>query len=64
MCRPDVRSDVAVGSRPAALAGLTGGLVGATCCIGSAVGVATGAGAGSTLTAMGRLVVATLVERL
>ncbi len=41
-------------SRPAAFAGLAGGLLGATCCIGPAVGVATGASAGSFLLAMGR----------
>lgn len=38
--------------RPAALAGVLGGLIGATCCIGPAVGVAIGAGGGSTLLAM------------
>lgn len=41
-------------SRPAVLAGVGGGLVGATCCIGPAVGIASGAGAGSFLIAMGR----------
>jgi len=41
-------------SRPAVLAGVGGGLVGATCCIGPAVGFASGAGAGSFLLAMGR----------
>jgi hypothetical protein len=40
-------------SRPAVLAGVGGGLVGATCCIGPAVGIASGAGAGSFLLAMG-----------
>jgi hypothetical protein len=40
-------------SRPAALAGLLGGLIGATCCVGPALGVATGAGAGSFLLALG-----------
>lgn len=40
--------------RPAVLAGITGGVVGATCCVGPAVGIATGAGAGSFLLAMGR----------
>jgi hypothetical protein len=39
--------------RPAALAGVLGGLIGATCCIGPAVGVALGAGSGSALLAMG-----------
>jgi hypothetical protein len=39
-------------SRPAVLAGVLGGLVGATCCIGPAVGVAIGAGSGSLLLAM------------
>lgn len=39
-------------SRPAALAGMAGGLIGATCCIGPAVGVAIGAGSGSFLLAM------------
>ncbi len=37
-----------------ALAGIVGGLVGATCCIGPAVGVAIGAGSGSFLLAMAR----------
>jgi hypothetical protein len=46
-------SGSATRSRPAIWAGLTGGLVGATCCIGPAVGVATGAGAGSFLVAIG-----------
>ncbi|MGH2685771.1 MAG: hypothetical protein ACRDJP_09940 [Actinomycetota bacterium] len=41
-------------SRPAVVAGVGGGLVGATCCIGPAVGIASGAGAGSFLLAMGR----------
>lgn len=36
------------------LAGIVGGLIGATCCIGPAVGVAIGAGAGSFLLGMGR----------
>jgi hypothetical protein len=40
-------------ARPAALAGVLGGLIGATCCIGPAVGVALGAGSGSALLAMG-----------
>ena len=39
-------------SRPAAVAGVVGGLIGATCCIGPAVGVAIGAGSGSILLAM------------
>ena len=39
-------------ARPAALAGVIGGLIGATCCIGPAVGVAIGAGSGSFLLAM------------
>ncbi|HET7235680.1 MAG TPA: hypothetical protein VFK59_04525 [Actinomycetota bacterium] len=39
--------------RPAALAGIVGGLIGATCCVGPAIGVATGAGAGSFLLALG-----------
>jgi hypothetical protein len=39
--------------RPAALAGLAGGLIGATCCVAPAIGVATGAGAGSFLLALG-----------
>lgn len=39
-------------SRPAALAGVLGGLIGATCCIGPAVGVALGVGSGSFLLAM------------
>jgi len=39
-------------TRPAALAGVLGGLIGATCCIGPAVGVAVGAGSGSFLLAM------------
>ena len=42
-----------VSARPA-LAGIVGGLVGATCCIGPAVGVAIGAGSGSFLLAMAR----------
>lgn len=49
---PD-RTDGPSGSRPAALAGVLGGLIGATCCIGPAVGVAIGAGSGSFLLAMG-----------
>lgn len=40
------------GTRPAAIAGVLGGLIGATCCIGPAVGVALGAGSGSFLLAM------------
>jgi cytochrome c biogenesis protein CcdA len=40
-------------TRPAALLGVVGGLIGATCCIGPAVGVAVGAGSGSFLVAMG-----------
>jgi cytochrome c biogenesis protein CcdA len=43
-------SKAAVG-RPAAAAGVLGGLIGATCCIGPAVGVAVGAGSGSVLIA-------------
>lgn len=39
-------------SRPAALAGVLGGSIAATCCIGPAVGVALGAGSGSFLLAM------------
>ncbi len=39
-------------ARPAALAGVVGGLIGATCCVGPAVGVAVGAGGGSFLLAM------------
>jgi hypothetical protein len=39
-------------ARPAALAGVVGGLIGATCCVGPAVGVAVGAGSGSFLLAM------------
>lgn len=39
-------------SRPATLAGVVGGLIGATCCIVPAVGVAIGAGSGSFLLAM------------
>ncbi len=54
MSRPDPLRDAPGRSRPAVLAGLTGGLVGATCCIGPAVGVATGAGAGSFLLSLGR----------
>jgi len=41
-------------SRPAVLAGVGGGLFGATCCIGPAVGIASGAGAGSFLIAVER----------
>jgi cytochrome c biogenesis protein CcdA len=54
---PNVASPVAeprASSRPAFLAGLTGGLIAATCCIGPAVAIATGAGAGSFLLSMGR----------
>ena len=40
------------GTRPAAIAGVLGGLIGATCCIGPAMGVAIGAGGGSFLLAM------------
>lgn len=40
-------------TRSAAAAGVLGGLIGATCCIGPAVGVALGAGSGSFLLAMG-----------
>ncbi len=40
-------------ARPAVIAGVLGGLIGATCCIGPAVGVAIGAGGGSFLLAMG-----------
>lgn len=40
-------------AHPAALAGVLGGLIGATCCIGPAVGVALGAGSGSFLLAIG-----------
>lgn len=54
MSRPDLSIEAPARSRPAVLAGLTGGLIGATCCIGPAVGLATGAGAGSFLLAMGR----------
>ena len=39
-------------ARPAVWAGVLGGLIGATCCIGPAVGVAVGAGSGSALLAM------------
>jgi hypothetical protein len=46
---PDAPS---VAPRPAALAGVLGD-VAATCCVGPALGVATGAGAGSFLLAMG-----------
>lgn len=46
---PEARAPSA---RPAALAGIAGGVVGATCCVGPAVGIATGAGAGSFLLAM------------
>ena len=50
---PDDPSAATGASRPAALAGLLGGLIGATCCVGPALGVATGAGAGSFLLALG-----------
>ncbi len=40
-------------SRPAVFAGVLGGLIGATCCIGPAVGVAIGAGAGSLWLSIG-----------
>jgi hypothetical protein len=40
-------------TRAAAVSGVIGGLIGATCCIGPAVGVAVGAGGGSFLLAMG-----------
>ncbi len=40
------------GARPAALAGVLGGLIGATCCVGPALGVAIGAGSGSFLLAL------------
>jgi hypothetical protein len=45
--------DAPARTRPAAFAGVLGGLVAATCCVGPALGVATGAGAGSFLLAMG-----------
>jgi LytS/YehU family sensor histidine kinase len=51
--RPAASADQ-VRTRPATFAGILGGLVGATCCIGPAVGIATGAGAGSFLLSMGR----------
>jgi hypothetical protein len=50
---PDDGRDPARGARPAAFAGVLGGLIGATCCVGPAVGVALGAGSGSILLAMG-----------
>ena len=40
-------------ARPAIWAGISGGVIGAVCCIGPAVGVAMGAGAGSFLVGMG-----------
>jgi hypothetical protein len=48
----DDRRDAPGPARPAALAGVLGGLIGATCCVGPAVGVALGAGSGSFLLAM------------
>jgi cytochrome c biogenesis protein CcdA len=52
--KPDVEEPAqpARAARPAALAGVLGGLIGATCCIGPALGVAVGAGSGSALLAM------------
>lgn len=47
-------TDVHAPARPAIWAGISGGVVGAVCCIGPAVGVAMGAGAGSFLVGMGR----------
>jgi hypothetical protein len=46
---PDVRAP----ARPAIWAGVSGGVIGAVCCIGPAVGMAMGASAGSFLLAMG-----------
>jgi cytochrome c biogenesis protein CcdA len=46
-------ADVRTSTRWAASAGMLGGLIGATCCVGPAVGVALGAGSGSFLLAMG-----------
>jgi len=46
------RTDPTGTTRPAAALGVLGGLIGATCCIGPAVGVAIGAGSGSFLLAM------------
>jgi hypothetical protein len=40
-------------ARPAMWAGISGGVIGAVCCIGPAVGVAMGASAGSFLLGMG-----------
>lgn len=48
---PDVDAP-SVSSRPAVWAGVGGALIGATCCIGPAVGVAVGASAGSFLLAL------------
>jgi hypothetical protein len=47
-----VQPDVDASTRPAFWAGLGGALIGATCCIGPAVGVALGASAGSFLLAL------------
>jgi len=44
--------DARVPARPAIWAGVSGGVIGAVCCIGPAVGVAMGASAGSFLLAM------------
>ena len=46
-------TEVRGSARLAASAGVLGGLIGATCCVGPAVGVAIGAGGGSFLLAMG-----------
>jgi len=46
---PDTRAP----ARPAIWAGISGGVIGAVCCVGPAVGVAMGASAGSFLLAMG-----------
>jgi hypothetical protein len=48
-----VQPDPDTSTRPAFWAGVGGALIGATCCIGPAVGVAMGASAGSFLLALG-----------
>lgn len=61
MSRPDLSIEAPARSRPAVPAGLTGGLIGATCCIGPAVGPMVA----FTITyGVGRFVIAGLIERL